>query len=68
MRKILFVLLTSLTLFACKEDDTLMYGNMTMGNIDGETIISDQGNTFDIVDGYSDLDLSKFEYGRVMIM
>ena len=68
MRKILFVLLTSLTLFACKKDDTLMYGNMTMGNIDGETIISDQGNTFDIVEGYSDLDLSKFEYGRVMIM
>ena len=36
-----------------------------MGNIKGESIISDQGNTFNIVN--TDVDLNAFEYGRVMI-
>lgn len=65
MRKILCFITICLALNACKKDDTLYYGNMTMGNIKGETIVSDQGNVFTIVN--TDIDLSKFEYGRVMI-
>ena len=52
----------------CKEDDTLKYNNITMGNIDSDRIISDQGNTFNIAESYyGDVDLSTFQYGRVII-
>ena len=68
MKKILFTILTIAAMAACKKDDTICYNNITMGNIDGETIISDQGNTFDITESYyGNLDLSWFDYGRVMI-
>ena len=52
----------------CKKDDTLRYNNLTMGNIVGETIVSDQGNTFDIAETLFEVDLQKFEYGRVLLM
>ena len=68
MKKILFTILTIAAMAACKKDDTICYNNITMDNIDGETIISDQGNTFDITESYyGNLDLSWFDYGRVMI-
>ncbi len=35
---------------SCKKDDTLMYGNVTMGNFAGDKFISDQGNEFTIVE------------------
>ena len=38
-----------------------------MGNIDGETIVSDQGNIFHITETLFSYDLSKFESGRVML-
>ena len=52
---------------SCKKDETLRYNNITMGNIDGECIVSDQGNTFEITEGLTNLDMSKFEYGRVIL-
>ena len=68
MRKIFFAAITSLVaLTSCKEDETLYYNNVTMGNIDGECIVSDQGNTFEITEALVNADLSKFEYGRVIL-
>ena len=52
---------------SCKKDDTICYNNVTMGNIDGETIISDQGNTFDIVKTPYEINLSDYKYGRVIL-
>ena len=67
MRKLNFIaIIIALALTSCKKDDTICYGNTTMGNISGANIISDQGNIFNIVNG--NIDLSKFEYGRVMLM
>lgn len=40
----------SLLLSSCKKDDTLRYGNVTMGNFVGDKFISDQGNEFNIVE------------------
>lgn len=68
MKKVLLTILTIAAMAACKKDEAICYNNFTMGNIDGETIISDQGNTFDITESYyGDIDLSWFEYGRVML-
>lgn len=49
---IAFALLAAISfIFAsCKKDNTLMYGNITMGNFVGEKFISDQGNEFTIVE------------------
>lgn len=47
-------LLAALTLFtSCKKDDTIRYGNMTLGNFAGDLFISDQGNEFSIVENNS---------------
>lgn len=35
---------------SCQQDDTLMYHNVTMGNVVDGTFISDQGNTFNVVE------------------
>ena len=35
---------------SCKKDTTIQYGNITMGNVDGSTFVSDQGNIFNIVE------------------
>lgn len=35
---------------SCKKDDTLYYNNMTMGNIVDGRFVSDQGNTFNVVE------------------
>ena len=68
MKKILLTILAIAAMAACKKDDTICYNNFTMGNIDGETIISDQGNTFDIAESYyGKIDFSWFEYGRVIL-
>ena len=56
-----------LSLASCKKDDTLYRGNVTMGNIEDETIISDQGNRFDIVETPFEINFAEYEYGRVML-
>ena len=58
---------SALALVSCKKDEAIYYGNVTMGNIDGETIISDQGNIFDIAESGVTVNLASFEYGRVML-
>lgn len=35
---------------SCKKDETINYGNVTMGNFVGDKFISDQGNEFTIVE------------------
>lgn len=35
---------------SCKKDTTIRYNNMTMGNVEGKTFVSDQGNIFHIVE------------------
>ena len=65
MKKIFYSLLIIAAFASCKKDDTLRYNNITMGNIDGETIISDQGNTFNIVESLYKVELDK--YKRVLL-
>ena len=67
MRKILYSLFIITALAACKKDETLRYNNVTMGNIHGEEIISDQGNTFVISESLFSVDLDEFDSGRVML-
>ena len=68
MRKIIFATLAAvIALTSCKEDDTLYYNNVTMGNIDGDCIVSDQGNTFEITESLVKADLTEFKYGRVIL-
>lgn len=58
MNRILILSFIALAAFSCKKDDTIRYNNITMGNIEGETIISDQGNTFDVTEKLYEVDLS----------
>lgn len=51
----------SLTFSSCKKDDTLMYGNITMGNFSGDTFISDQGNEFTIVENLTGSEIKDFK-------
>ena len=48
---------------SCKKDDTLRYGNVTMGNLVDGKFISDQGNTFNMVEMNATVDLKKFRRG-----
>lgn len=40
----------ALTAVSCQQDDTLYYNNLTMGNIVDGRFVSDQGNTFNVVE------------------
>lgn len=42
--------LIGLSTLSCKKDNTIQYNNTTMGNVTNGTYISDQGNTFNIVE------------------
>lgn len=42
--------MTLLTAVSCQKDDTLRYNNYTMGNIVDGKFVSDQGNTFTVVE------------------
>ncbi len=53
-RKILFISaaigMLALAAASCQKDNTLYYGNLTMGNIREGRFVSDQGNTFNVVE------------------
>lgn len=51
--KTIMILAAAAALISCKQDETLMYNNMTMGNVIDGTFISDQGNIFNIVEKYT---------------
>lgn len=68
MKKIIYSLLLIAALASCKKDDTLRYNNVTMGMIQGEDIISDQGNIFQITEKPFEYDLKKYESGRVLVV
>jgi len=67
-RTLILIAAAAAAFFSCKKDDTLRYDNFTMGNFEGDAIISDQGNIFDVVEIDSKIDLSKFESGRIMMV
>ena len=48
--KVLMTLAAAAALISCKQDETLMYNNFTMGNVIDGTFVSDQGNIFNIVE------------------
>lgn len=51
LRNIIISLVAILpVLTSCKQDDTLQYNNMTMGNISDGTFVSDLGNIFNVVE------------------
>ncbi|MBQ7812287.1 MAG: hypothetical protein IJ394_07015 [Bacteroidales bacterium] len=52
VRKIVYLAATALSLAAvsCQKDDTLRYGNVTMGNVVDGSFVSDQGNVFNVVE------------------
>jgi hypothetical protein len=47
---IIIIAAAAAALTSCKQDDTLQYNNMTMGNIVAGTFTSDQGNIFNVVE------------------
>lgn len=66
IKKVLFYTISCLLvlgLASCKKDDTLRYNNITMGNLVNGKFISDQGNTFNMVEMNSTVDLKKFKRG-----
>ena len=48
--KSMMILAAAAALISCKQDETLMFNNVTMGNVIDGTFISDQGNIFNIVE------------------
>lgn len=40
----------ALAAVSCQKDDTLQYGNVTMGNVVDGSFVSDQGNSFNVVE------------------
>lgn len=54
MRKITEIIIATAAILAaaasCQKDDTLRYGNVTMGNVVDGRFVSDQGNIFNVVD------------------
>lgn len=68
MKKILISAIIAFTaVVGCQKDDTLYNGNITMANIVENTIVSDQGNIFDIVQSAYEVELDKFEHKRVIL-
>ena len=70
MKKALGILI-SLAIIAtasvsCKKDDTLRYNNATMGNVRDRLIISDQGNTFSVVEQNCPGDINEMD--RVLLV
>jgi hypothetical protein len=64
--RIIISLIAGLIVFnvsSCKKDDTLRYGNVTMGNLVDGKFISDQGNTFNMVEMNTSVDLKNFRRG-----
>lgn len=51
---------------SCQKDDTIAYNNMTMGNIVDGRIVSDQGNTFNVVEQLGNGNF--LEAKRIMIL
>lgn len=49
-KAIIIAALACLGTASCKKDNTLQYNNMTMGNVIDGSFISDQGNTFNVVE------------------
>lgn len=49
-RTIIFIIAAVAALTSCKQDDTLQYNNITMGNVVNGTFTSDQGNIFNVVE------------------
>lgn len=67
-KAVILIILATAAAFSCKKDDTLRYNNATMGIFEGDVIISDQGNTFDIVEKDSRINLNRLVNKRVMII
>lgn len=51
---------------SCEKDDTLRYNNVTMGNIVDGRFVSDQGNTFNIVENTCSHELDSMKRALVM--
>ena len=66
LKKVFFFILTCtliLNMASCQKDDTLRYDNITLGNLVDGKFISDQGNTFNMVEINTPVDLKKFRRG-----
>ncbi len=62
------LIITLLAVTACKKDDTICYNNITMANIVDGSLVSDQGNTFDIMDAQDILTPENFKYDRAILV
>jgi len=49
-RTLIIIIAAAAALTSCKQDDTLQYNNLTMGNVVAGTFTSDQGNIFNVVE------------------
>lgn len=65
-KRIIICIIAGLFLFnmtSCRKDDTLRYGNVTMGNRVNGKFVSDQGNTFNLVEINAEINFDKFRRG-----
>lgn len=51
---------------SCQKDDTLYYNNLTMGNVVDGRFVSDQGNTFNVVEQTCDGKLDQMQRAMVL--
>ena len=51
---------------SCKHDDTLVYNNLTMGNVSDGTFVSDMGNIFNVVENPSYKNLGTMKRALVL--
>lgn len=50
VKALISLIAAAAALTSCKQDDTLQYNNLTMGNVVNGTFTSDQGNIFNVVE------------------
>lgn len=65
-KSLLLAFMAFATLTSCKQDDTLQYNNLTMGNVTNGTFVSDQGNIFNVVERNCSGDLESMDRAIIL--
>ena len=66
IKGIIICIIAAVFISSCKQDETLRYNNLTMGNIVNGTFVSDQGNIFNVVEKTCEGNLEEMERALVI--
>lgn len=66
IKGIIICIIAAAFISSCKQDETLRYNNLTMGNIVNGTFVSDQGNIFNVVEKTCEGNLEEMERALVI--